>query len=603
DSRREWDERHSMDNVRSILTTGALQPSYALYPSLAYLPHTAVLAAVRGAQRLAGAEPLPVVEAGGSATPAVYRICRLIGVLFAAATVVLTYVAGRRIFGPGVGLLAATLLAFSAWFVRGAHVFKPDPLLMLLTMATFLWSLDAAERGALRSYLLAGVGVGLTAAAKQNGALAAIAVIGATLFRPLELRRWLWLALAGVASAVVFVALNPFPDLILEYTQIGTKYNTWVRSQAETTPMPHVLLFLPRLFLTETWHGPVVGAAALLGIALLPLELLRRRRLGDGRGAAAGIFLTLVFVVGFPLACAAISSYPKTNIYLPLLPFTSLTAAWVLAAAGSWLARRLSPSARRWALPIAVAALLALIAPTFVAYVYQRSVPTTTLDRAARTIQHGAPGLGQRIVVYEEVGEPLVVEHRWTAVRGVAAWAVGQPSLARVPAEALDRTDFEVFPRERLLGPEGGFYLGRLQRLEVGDAIWEVEPRRFRVRGPRLLVLAHPWRAVEPGLPLEWHGSRKGSKTARAGLPDGLAADDLVTLDLELSPRQGSECRLLLGGREIEIEAYAWEDGVVRWMSRRFPLGGPRAPLRLECPEAADFEPAPAGQVWRWVRD
>ncbi|MDX1501740.1 MAG: hypothetical protein R3325_05205, partial [Thermoanaerobaculia bacterium] len=37
-SRREWDERHAMDNVKSILTTGSLRPSFALYPSLAYLP-------------------------------------------------------------------------------------------------------------------------------------------------------------------------------------------------------------------------------------------------------------------------------------------------------------------------------------------------------------------------------------------------------------------------------------------------------------------------------------------------------------------------------------------------------------------------------------
>jgi dolichyl-phosphate-mannose--protein O-mannosyl transferase len=187
-----------MRNVEGALITGSLRPSNALY-------------------RLTGEEAFAILAPTGGVTPTGYRLARWTSVLFGAASLVLVFAVGCRLFSREVAMLAAFFLALSPWFITISATFKPDSLLVLLTLVTFWWSLTTVEEGTLHSYLVAGVGVGLATASKQNGLLACLPLVTATILRYRKLVVWRYLAAAGLASLVIFFALNPFPEGIASW--------------------------------------------------------------------------------------------------------------------------------------------------------------------------------------------------------------------------------------------------------------------------------------------------------------------------------------------------------------------------------------------------
>ena len=111
DSQRAWDERWTLSNVHSILTTGDFRPVTAWYPSLSHLPGTALMAGSQALYRLSGAEPLAVLGPTGELTPTAYLLGRLLSVVYAVGTLLLTFHLARRLLSPEVGLLSVLLLA------------------------------------------------------------------------------------------------------------------------------------------------------------------------------------------------------------------------------------------------------------------------------------------------------------------------------------------------------------------------------------------------------------------------------------------------------------------------------------------------------------
>jgi 4-amino-4-deoxy-L-arabinose transferase-like glycosyltransferase len=81
---------------------------------------------------------------------------RLPSALAALIAVLLTYELGRRMFGPGVGLLAGLILASAGMFCAAAHFANPDSLLNMLTLATFYIIWRSVARSANPSRLNAG---------------------------------------------------------------------------------------------------------------------------------------------------------------------------------------------------------------------------------------------------------------------------------------------------------------------------------------------------------------------------------------------------------------------------------------------------------------
>jgi hypothetical protein len=158
---------------------------------------------------------------------------RALAALFDTFTVSLVFLIGRRLYGPWVGLLAATLTACTVLHIQQAHFFVTDPFLTTAVVAAIYWMIritDTAFSQRWRAILLAGALVGLAVGAKFSAVMLVIplAVAVAWMHRPPPMakgtrlsrrlsRWWLWsrrplmeLLLALLAGAIVFAVTNPF---------------------------------------------------------------------------------------------------------------------------------------------------------------------------------------------------------------------------------------------------------------------------------------------------------------------------------------------------------------------------------------------------------
>ncbi|HEV7784477.1 MAG TPA: glycosyltransferase family 39 protein, partial [Thermoanaerobaculia bacterium] len=223
DSGRSYDERFGFRNLTGLLRDGTLRPRHAYYPSLAHLPQAALLATSEGLHRATGVAAFGIhADTVDGWSPTAYLLVRILAALFGALSLLTTYAIGRRLFSPGVGLLAAAILAAFPRHLMSSAQFKPDTLVVLLTTVTFLWTLDAVEKPTLRRFLRVGLGVGLTVSAKYTGVAAAVPIVIAVFYETWRQGRralplWGRLVAAGAASMAVFVALNPYLGEVLKF--------------------------------------------------------------------------------------------------------------------------------------------------------------------------------------------------------------------------------------------------------------------------------------------------------------------------------------------------------------------------------------------------
>lgn len=594
--KRAWDERYSLRNVEAILKTGNLRPVFAWYPSLSHLPQTAVLAASQAAHRATGIEALAIFDADGDLTPSAYLQARWTNVVFGVGALLLTFVVARRVFSREVGLLATFFVAASPTFLRAVGIYKPDPLFLFLTLLVFLWSLDAGEKGSLGRYLLAGVGVGLAASSKQTGALSATALAAATAFHFRDRIRWLWLAAAGLASVVVFLLLNPYLDLLPEYLSIANRYEHWASArETRLGPPPTLFSFLIGLQLDRNWHNVVFGSAVLVGYAGLVVKTIRLRLQGR---AELPLTLFVVFPVAYTLACALVSTYPKKNIYLPLLPFTTIAGAWLLKEAWTRVAGKLTATGRRRLFWPGLAALLAIPLSTTVPYVYLEAVPETTLGLAGSLIAYRAPFLPHRTVIYEPDLGRIVARSDHLSV---SAWAREVPSLRSLEQAELNLADYEVFPERWLTEGDSTFYFRRMLRVDARSILF-LKAELLRRRGSNQVLLEHLWEVQGPALDLEWSRRKTPTTEFEAKLPRRqLRRAQAISFDFEVSDAQVKSCSASLGDSPLALHTYRTAKRRVWRMSPRFRAKKLNRRLRVTCREAQRFADAPIVQVWRWA--
>src|SRR3990172_8509023 len=102
---------------------------------------------------------------------------RYFSALFAGATVLFVFLAGRRLYGPAAGLAGAILMASAPLAIQQAHFFVVDPFLAFFTTAVLYFSVRAAQEGRRADYLLAGLALGLGAAGKGTALLVTPAIV------------------------------------------------------------------------------------------------------------------------------------------------------------------------------------------------------------------------------------------------------------------------------------------------------------------------------------------------------------------------------------------------------------------------------------------
>ncbi len=206
---------HFVPHAIAMFREGTLNPHYfANPPGFTYVLHFLFAGWYGGAQ---GA-----VHAFQTNPEGVYALARLASAALGTIAIWLLYLTGARLFGRGVGLLAAAIEAVAFLPVFYAHLALNDvPTLAPLTLS-LLGTAGVLRKGRLRDHALAGIGLGLACATKYTAGvvlLPYLAAAGARLFE--EGRRGALRALAGAAvlalcSFAAFFLANPYS--VLDYS-------------------------------------------------------------------------------------------------------------------------------------------------------------------------------------------------------------------------------------------------------------------------------------------------------------------------------------------------------------------------------------------------
>ena len=206
---------HFVPRAIKMFEAGSLNPHYfANPPAFTYLLHYLFLAWYGGSSGAVAALKLHPTD--------VYTLARVAAAVLGTAALWLLYTTGARLFGRGVGLLAAAIEAVAFLPVFYAHLALNDvPTLAPLTLS-LLGTAGVLGKGRKRDYLLAGLGLGLACASKYTAGIVILPLLAAVTVRFLErgsgsARRILvGLALAGLAGLVAFLLANPYA--LLDYT-------------------------------------------------------------------------------------------------------------------------------------------------------------------------------------------------------------------------------------------------------------------------------------------------------------------------------------------------------------------------------------------------
>ncbi len=344
-----YDERFTLENVRRVYLEGNPIPtSYYWYAPLSYVPQAATLLAIDRLGKALGSNRFQVFEPTGLPTRLGIGIARGFGILFGCLSLVALHSICRRLWNTRSADFAVIALASSPWFTRGNAEFKPDALLLLLTVALFMPLERFVSGGRERNLWLAAVLAGAAGAAKLNGLLGAVPVGIACLAAGRWPRRLRLAVEAAAIAGISFLLLNPWPRAAQYYLNRVEKQ--WsVRSQ--DLDFAQMLGTMTAKLLQSNFLGPLFGLAALLGLVV---ALLRTRGGTSDSRSRIALALWLAYPTFYLVSMSASTRYPKENLLLQVLPFAASLAGLGLGTCTTWLGQRQPRAAGVLALGIAV---------------------------------------------------------------------------------------------------------------------------------------------------------------------------------------------------------------------------------------------------------
>lgn len=332
---------------------------------------------------------------------------RFVALIAGTLTVLALYGLGKELFGPWTGLIAALLLAVSAFHVRYTQEARPYALMMLANVVSY-WCLARALKTEKPAY---GAWLGWAAANivgfythYLSVAVWASQMIVADLARTSR-KQFIWLLLA---SAVVWAAFLPWLDNFLEFLDKPLGGGPATRTQLARIVYR---LLVQELAFDRTWFFWV-------GVTLIVLALIVRR---DAR--LRGIFLLIL--VGGTAQLAVYFVDPTSRLFgaryiLSLLPLWLLMLAQATVVVTTWGHRqavRLQPipdtrvSYRRLGLAAA-------IVPTGVVLIYLGLAAVDLVDYY-RTPREDFKGAASYIRDHLLPGEPVLTDARHYGYPGV----------------------------------------------------------------------------------------------------------------------------------------------------------------------------------------
>jgi Dolichyl-phosphate-mannose-protein mannosyltransferase len=260
----------------------------------------------------------------------VFVVARVVAALLGTVSVLLLYLAGRRLFGREAGLVAAAILGLGFLPVFYSHLALND----VPTLAPICLSLygiaGVLRRGRRRDYALSGLAIGLAAATKYTGGVMLFCLVFAALCdggedRPLRAARRL--ALAGLVAVAAFVLANPYALLDPHAFFSGVGQQASLSAGQDPVKLgTRAGNGLGYYLWTFTWGlGWVPSLGAVGGAALL----LYRRRIGLALICFPALIFFLIYMGGQPRYFG--------RWLLPIFPLVALLAAYGAVELVRWL--------------------------------------------------------------------------------------------------------------------------------------------------------------------------------------------------------------------------------------------------------------------------
>jgi 4-amino-4-deoxy-L-arabinose transferase-like glycosyltransferase len=313
---------------------GSLNPGFFNYPSLTFYIHLAVQHALFWILRLSDAIHSASDWYVLYLTDPTYQYvaARLVGVVFAAATVSLQYFLTRAIDGRRSAIMAAALLATNPYHIARSQMIEVDVPLTCFTLLAILAMVHITRQGGARSYILAGVATGLAASTKYTGVLllAPLLIAHVVRMRRVEpktrLHTWRWLLLAVASCALAFACTSPY--VLLD----------WSKARADFLfEREHMALGHFGSESSSPWsfygHALVGEANVAVGLlALLGTILLIRKRERP--------FWVLASLIGLYVVAVMTWRLKADRYLLPILPCVLMLAAVAASFLANWYAQR-----------------------------------------------------------------------------------------------------------------------------------------------------------------------------------------------------------------------------------------------------------------------
>jgi len=578
------DERYAVRNIRAVFYSGSLEPSNYYYQSLSYLPQTALLTLIERGVQLGGAKDYSFFDDDDELKPEGYLLCRLTVIAFALLSLWLTYDLGKKLYSPEVGLAAMLLLATSPLHIRLSAMFKPDMLVLALSLLTTRWSLATVRDPRWSRYLLAGAGVGLATSAKLTGAACALLLVASTMLPGLSWRRLLRLAGAGLGAVAVFLVLNPQLSNYLNafHRNMGIYAAKSTRSGSGWDSFQEISNVS-----SSSLQGRLVGLAVIAGLAVVIAMAVWQWR--HQRSAGLRTLVLASYPAGFALIYALFTSFAKANNFLPTFGSVALVFAWLMASLWQVVFRRAPLRLQDLAGALSVLGLAGVTIYSAQQYAYLMMTPLTWQRAVDMITAEISPVVGRHVYL-EDPYERLSYGRIWSRL------AEPVPSLDQVGSIDLARSDAEIFASAELAGERSSFYRQRIAPRPGTQVRW-IRPQLFVARGEPLVVVLHPARqvAVHPIVPVAAPAD-PGILT----LPLPLDTARCESLSVEIRrPRGGPspEVALELSGQELDLE-YWRQAGYEVWGSDRFSSSPSSSPMLRVTPSELrdDFEV----QVYCW---
>ena len=271
---------------------------------------------------------------------------RSLSALADVGTVLLVYVLGRRmyglLYGPWVGLLAATLVAFAVIHVQHSHFYRPETFTAVLVLAVFWAMLQVLERRRLRDSLVLGALVGLAFTPKVSILPLAIPLGLAYFYRLLDsgagrlsglprpaIEQTFLHSVAALAVALfVFFLVTPYALLNLSNFLSEQAAQTGMARSAGLWPFTIQYVGTPA-FLYQFKQTAVWGLGPLLGITAWLSILFTIFMAWQGNFARRADILVLAWLIPSILFLETFEVRFQ-RYYFALIPFMVLTGSRML---------------------------------------------------------------------------------------------------------------------------------------------------------------------------------------------------------------------------------------------------------------------------------